>query len=282
MTAPIIAFFSAVGGVGNTSLVYHIAWMFADKGVRTVAVDLDPQANLTAAFLAEDRLEELWPDEAHEQTIYGCLQPLILGLGDIQAPHLEPITDYLSLVVGDLALSKFEDQLSEAWPKCSDGDERAFRVTSAFWRIMQTAASNAEADLVLVDLGPNLGAINRAALISANYIVMPLALDLFSLQGLKNLGPTLGRWNKEWAERLQKNPASDLSVPTKPIQPIGYIVMQHSERLNKPTKGDAIWAARIPGLYSEVMLNEPFSSDEAFLFERLSDEIAQWTGVVIS
>ena len=75
----------------------------------------------------------------------------------------------LGLLVGDLSLSRFEDTLSEVWPKCNDGDERAFRVISAFWRIVQNAATQNVADIVLMDLGPNLGAINRAALISGDY-----------------------------------------------------------------------------------------------------------------
>lgn len=50
MSVPIIAFFNNKGGVGKTTLVYHLAWMFADLGVKVLAVDLDPQANLTAAF----------------------------------------------------------------------------------------------------------------------------------------------------------------------------------------------------------------------------------------
>ena len=65
MSTPVIAFFNNKGGVGKTSLVYHLAWMYAELGTRVVAVDLDPQANLTAAFLDEDRLEELWPDGNH-------------------------------------------------------------------------------------------------------------------------------------------------------------------------------------------------------------------------
>ena len=45
-----IAFFNNKGGVGKTSLIYHLAWMFAERGVNVLAVDLDPQANLTSMF----------------------------------------------------------------------------------------------------------------------------------------------------------------------------------------------------------------------------------------
>jgi len=52
-----IGFFNNKGGVGKTTLVYHIAWMLSEMGVSVVAADFDPQANLTSAFLPEDRLE---------------------------------------------------------------------------------------------------------------------------------------------------------------------------------------------------------------------------------
>ncbi len=59
MTVPVLTFFNNKGGVGKTSLVFHLAWMLSAMGRRVVAVDLDPQANLTSAFLSEDELEEL-------------------------------------------------------------------------------------------------------------------------------------------------------------------------------------------------------------------------------
>ena len=60
MTTPVLTFFNNKGGVGKTSLVYHLAWMFSELGKTIVAVDLDPQANLTAAFIDEEELERLW------------------------------------------------------------------------------------------------------------------------------------------------------------------------------------------------------------------------------
>ena len=254
MNTPIIAFFNNKGGVGKTSLVYHLAWMYADLGARVVAADLDPQANLTAMFLEEERLEALWPDGSHSQTMFGCIDPLRRGTGDIAEPHLEPIRNNLVLLVGDLSLSRFEDSLSDAWPKCADRDERSFRVMSAFWRIMQKAASAHGADVILIDLGPNLGAINRAALIAADYVVIPLSPDLFSLQGLRNLGPTLRRWRVEWNERIQKKPSVDLGLPSGQMIPVGYIVQQHSVRLDRPVKAYDKWINRIPLEYRESVL----------------------------
>jgi chromosome partitioning protein len=188
-----IVFFNNKGGVGKTSMVFHLAWMFRDMGHSVLAVDLDPQSNLTSIFLDDSELENLWPEGKHPDTILGSVDPLIESLGDIQNPKPIRIKSNLSIVAGDLGLSTFEDRLSEAWGKCLDdkapiaGD--GFRVVTAFHRVMKTAAESCGSDLVLIDVGPNIGAMNRAALIAADFVVIPLGADLFSLQGLRNLGP---------------------------------------------------------------------------------------------
>lgn len=258
MNPPIIAFFNNKGGVGKTSLVYHLAWMYFDLGLQVVAADLDPQANLTAAFLDEDRLEEIWEENDADSynTVFRCVKPLLSGIGDIATPTLEKIEDGLSLLIGDLQLSGFEDELSSQWPDCLDGKERAFRVISAFWRVLTQSASSHDADVILVDLGPNLGAINRAALIAADYIVVPLSPDLFSLQGLKNLGPTIRRWRKEWQKRIPENRAANLTLPEGRMQPIGYVILQHGIRYDRPVKAFQRWIERIPLIYNtEIIQN---------------------------
>ncbi len=72
-----VVFFNNKGGVGKTSLTYHLAWMLDGLGRRVLALDLDPQANLSSAFLDEDRLEELWPESGTRRTILGALEPLL-------------------------------------------------------------------------------------------------------------------------------------------------------------------------------------------------------------
>jgi len=257
MSPPIIAFFNNKGGVGKTSLVYHLAWMYQDLGLKVLAADFDPQANLTAAFVDEERLEELWLAPEQPNTVFRCFQPLIRGIGDIADPQLEPIEENLALLNGDLYLSSFEDDLATEWPGCLDRRERAFRILTAFWRLLQKAANQQQFDLILMDLGPNLGAINRSALIAADYIVVPLAPDLFSLQGLKNLGPTLQQWRREWQERVERNPAADLQVPPGPMAAIGYVVLQHTVRLNRPVKAFQNWIERIPETYHHEVLRNP-------------------------
>ncbi len=254
-----VAFFNNKGGVGKTSLVYHLTWMFAVRGINTLAVDLDPQSNLTAMFLPPERLEALWPDDPDQRaSILRSVRPFVKGTGDVVAPHVERLDSRVALVVGDLALSTFEDRLSDAWPRSMDQQEDAFRILSAFHRLIAMGGNKVGAAIVLIDVGPNLGAINRAALIAAEWVVTPLAPDIFSIQGLRNLGPTLTDWRRGWSDRLQRRPSDrNLSLPSGEMKPAGYVVMQTGMRLDRPVKAYGRWVQRIPAEYAKTMLGRP-------------------------
>jgi len=258
MAVPVLTFFNNKGGVGKTSLVFHVAWMLSELGKRVVAVDLDPQANLTSAFLSEDDLEILWDVESGSQnssTIFQCVKPLT-EVGDIQSPQTQRINPRLHLVPGDLGLAGFEDFLSQEWPNSlgSGSLYRPFRVLSSFWQVAQMAASQHSAEIILADVGPNLGAINRSALIGSDHVVIPLAADIFSLQGLRNLGPTLRGWRSDWSKRVDNWTAPAFGLPKGVMRPAGYILMQHSERLSRPVKAYKKWADRIPDTYARSVL----------------------------
>ena len=255
MSVPVLTFFNNKGGVGKTSLVYHLAWMFSELGKTVVAVDLDAQANLTAAYLDEDALERLWRDNGDPSTIYRAIEPLT-QVGDIKNPETQKMAQGLYLVPGDVALASFEDTLSEAWPN-SMGDAslyRPFRILTAFWQVAQMAAGPVGADIILVDVGPNLGAINRSTLIASDYVVIPLGADLFSLQGLKNLGPTLRSWRSLWRKRLDNWSTPEFEIPTGRMYPLGYMVQQHSVRLSRPVKAYNKWVNRMPSVYHKAVL----------------------------
>jgi chromosome partitioning protein len=252
-----IAFFNNIGGVGKTTLVYHVAHMLVEQGRRVLLVDLDPQANLSAMCLSEERLEELWPDAPeHPNTIFGCIRPILGGLGALAEPHVEVLTPGLGLIVGDLALSLFEDKLSDAWPRALDADEAALQALSAFHRIIGLAERIHEADIVILDVGPDLGAINRTALIASDFVITPLAPDLFSMQGLRNSGPTLKNWRESWKDRLSRSTATDIELPSGEMQPLGYVVMQASMRLSRPVKAYERWIRGLPREYRRSVLEK--------------------------
>ena len=267
MTVPVLTFLNNKGGVGKTSLVYHLAWMLSEIGERVLVCDLDPQANLTASFLSENELESLWDDTAANRTIFQCVAPLT-EVGDLKEPLVHHATESLGLIPGDLALSSFEDSLSSAWPIALGGSNllRPFRILTAFWRIMQMGAKDIEASIILVDVGPNLGALNRSALIATDHVIAPLGADLFSLQGLRNLGPTLAGWRGEWSKRLENGKTLDFSLPKGAMKPVGYIVQQHGVRLGRPVQAYDKWVNRMPEAYAKYLTDQsegPFADKPA-------------------
>lgn len=263
MNPPILTFFSNKGGVGKTTLIYHLAWMFSNLQKQVIVFDIDPQSNLTAAFLNEDEIEAIWSQSNKGSTIYNCVKPLA-SFADITEPVLKHITTSLHLLPGDIRLSDYESVLSKSWPGSMGDDNlyRPMRILSSFWQIIQMAVNEVQAEIVLVDVGPNLGAINRSVLIATDYVVIPMGADLFSLQGLKNLGPILKKWKKLWRKRLENweeneefSSHENFQLPQGEMKPIGYLCQQPGIRLTRPVKAYDKWVKRIPGIYSESVLN---------------------------
>ena len=264
MKASVLTFFNNKGGVGKTSMIYHLAWMFASLERRVVVFDLDPQSNLTAAFLNEDEIEAVWSQQNEGVTIYNCVNSLA-GVEDTAEPVLKNITTDLYFLPGDIRLSDYESVLSEAWLGSVDDRNlyRPMRILSSFWQVIQMAADEVQAEIVLIDIGPNFSAINRSALVATGYVVIPMGTDIFSLQGLKNLGPTLRKWENQWQKRLNNWEESEeasswenFQLPQGEMHPIGYLCQQHSLRLDRPIRAHDKWVKRIPEIYCKSVLNE--------------------------
>lgn len=256
MSIQTLTFFNNKGGVGKTTLVYHLSWMFAELGIKTVVVDCDPQANLTAAFIDEDTLFDAWTKNSNEppETIFQGIKPST-KMSDFVKPKLFEIKSNLHLIAGDLGLSGFEDSLSGEWGRALEEttSERAMSMLSVFWRLAQACAQDVNADLIIFDVGPNLGAINRSVLIGSDRIVVPLAADMFSLQGLGNLGPALDKWRKGWAVRMDVVGNAVGNLPVGIAKPLGYVALQHQERLNRPVRAFGSWLEKIPAQYQKLL-----------------------------
>lgn len=97
---------------------------------------------------------------------------------------------------------------------------------------------------------------------ASDYLIVPLAPDLFSLQGFKNLGPTIRTWRKEWEDRRTRCRIKDLTLPEVRIEPKGYIFVQHAIRLDRPIKAYERWAARIPNVYSSEVIGKEMKLDK--------------------
>jgi chromosome partitioning protein len=251
-----IVLFNNKGGVGKTTLNFNIAHMMARKSLRVVLLDYDPQCNLSAVALTEETLFDTWegpPDGG--TTVARCIDKVRRGKGDISEPELVDVADDLWLLPGDLALSRFEQTLAENWGQIHQTDnEKALHVTQALQRLAEESARAVNADIVIIDVGPNLGALNRAALLAADVVIVPVAPDLFSLQGLKNVGPTMKDWRSDW-DRMAERSTPELEAHR--FEPKGYVVQQHLVRIDRPVKGYERWASQIPSVFHEYVLGTP-------------------------
>jgi len=267
-----LVFFNNKGGVGKTTLTFNIAHILARQGIRVVVIDYDPQCNISAIFLDEPRLFEIWETQSNGSTVTACVEPVRRGKGDVLPPVLEQVADSLWLLPGHLALSRFEQTLAEEFAKTlGSNNERALDVTTSLDLLSNLAAEDVSADLLILDVGPSLGALNRAALLACDHVALPVAPDLFSLQGLRNVGPTLREWRRDWETVRERGLAGkpQEQLPPHEFMPLGYLVQQHLARADRPVAGYARWAESIPADYRRYVLEQepgprsvPFEQDQ--------------------
>lgn len=223
-----IALFNHKGGVGKTTLTVNIAAALGDMGVNVLLVDADPQCNLTSFFLNETTLEELlsWSGEQEGgETIWAAVKPVAEGRGDIaDIPVWEAYGDNVSLLAGDVLLSEYEEVLPEAWANCFVRRTRGYDVMSALANTVDRAGASVGADICFYDMGPNVGALNRAILLDCDYFITPVAADLFSLRALSTVGRSVAKWIKDWETVCTLATDADRQglLPGKPAY-LGYI-----------------------------------------------------------
>lgn len=260
MTAK-ISIFNNKGGVGKTTYMYHVAHILAENGLTVLMVDCDSQCNLTAYSLSDTDIRRAWGPEGN--SIWRNIEPVARTTGDIRkrAPIAVPGArgeGQLYLVPGDLRLSDFEDLLGDTWSAARGGSEPALRAQSAIHRYIEWAAKRLEADIVLIDLGPNLGALNRAVLATSDYFITPVAPDLFSIQGTENLGNKLVAWRRDWDLCNTSWNDPELSIPKGQPTYLGYVIQQHNVRSNADgmTNGWQIYGNELESAIQENIVDK--------------------------
>lgn len=271
--APVISVFNNKGGVGKTTYLFHVAHLLAGQGKRILLVDLDSQCNLSTYCLSDEVMNAAWSVDGC--SIYRVVEPIYRGLGDFR--ELMPVgfnPDYptLYLTPGDIALSNFEDRLGDSWNAALGGSEPDIRVQSALHRYIRWASNEIDADLVLVDLGPNLGALNRAVLGSSDYFIIPMSPDLFSIRGTENLGNKLLNWNNGWRQCRQaweERGNGVIEIPSGAPKFVGYVKQQHNIRDNEAgmTRGWQIFGNQVEGAIQENIIDKLAARDQVFQWQ---------------
>ena len=256
-----ISIFNNKGGVGKTTYMYHVAHILAEQGLCVLMVDCDSQCNLTAYSLSDTEIRRAWGAEGN--SIWRNIELVARTTGDIRRRQPTAVSSArgdgeLYLVPGDLRLSDFEDLLGDTWSAARGGSEPALRAQSAIHRYIEWAAAKVGADIVLIDLGPNLGALNRAVLATSDYFITPVAPDLFSIQGTENLGNKLVAWRRDWDLCNTSWTDPELSIPQGRPTYLGYVIQQHNTRSNAEgmTKGWQIYGNELENAIQENIVDK--------------------------
>lgn len=269
--AKIICLFNHKGGVSKTTTAFNLGWMLATKGKRVILADFDPQCNLTGMVGGYRGLDDM-------QALYGTPAPN--NVRDALAPAFESqprqivgancfsvngIVPELLLLAGHIGLSEYETTLGVAQEL--SGSLLALRNLPGSIRYMLDAtAEKYNADYVLVDMSPSVGALNQNLLTTCDHFIVPLHPDYFSSMALNSLARVLPRW-QSWAITAASISAlhtADYPFPTPHAKFIGSIVQKYRPRLGKASTAFQSWIDKlkeemqqelIPALINSNMLD---------------------------
>lgn len=248
----VVAFFNHKGGVGKTTLLFNTALALHELGHSVVIFDADAQANATGLALTEEQYDRALDNNL---TIWSTVAPLVTGAGDIDVKPPVAIRDGVWIVPGDIRLSNFEAILPVGWTESLAGEARGFRVSSALHRLFGAVGETTAADFALIDLGPNVGALNRSALIASDGFVVPLAPDLFSQMALPSVGNSIRDWKRQWQTATSNSPSGlGFELPAGAPRALGYVSQQFSVYGNRPAAAYREWLTRIEDAYQQGVL----------------------------
>jgi cellulose biosynthesis protein BcsQ len=222
-----IALFNNKGGVGKTTLTVNIAAALGDLGLRVLLIDADPQCNLTSFYLEEQQVEQLLgesDDEESGSTLWSGIRQVVRGRGGPEAiPLLATSHPNVMLAPGDVLLADYEEELPEAWTNSFARRERGYDVLRALSDVVEILTAESKADVVLYDVGPNVGPLNRIVLLDSDFFITPVAADLFSLRALSTVGRAVGRWITDYRTIRSLAPPNHGRLLTGMPVYLGYI-----------------------------------------------------------
>lgn len=217
-----ISIFNNKGGVGKTTLTFHLAHALSEMGKRVLIIDLDPQCNLTILSMDSEELHKIWTVEDKfiddfestknsttsaefekianaTRSIHFLLKPTEDGVSDlstISAPY--KITNNLDLIPGRLTLHKYEEKISNRWSDALQGDPLAIRTLTKIRALSIQYAEKFGYEIVIFDTSPSLGTLNRLIISTTDGFVIPCMPDMFSLYGIRNIGDSLKKWKNQF------------------------------------------------------------------------------------
>lgn len=142
------------GGVGKSATVVHLAFAAKEHGKRTLVIDLDPPANASYTLDAFSS---------------GIVASQLFGAEPVDIP---PSADLITLIKADSLLANLDTRpIAE--------------IAENFRANLKRCAG--DFDFCVIDTGPSLGVRLAAALIAANFVLSPVEMEAYSIQGIKQM-----------------------------------------------------------------------------------------------
>jgi cellulose biosynthesis protein BcsQ len=243
-----IAVFTNKGGVGKTTLLCNLAASLAKRNKKVLVVDADPQTNATQYMFNDDLLEEIY-DKKSLYTIYSMARPLSQGKGYSELHEFRRSESFgVDVLLGDPRLALIEDTLASDW---NSAGVRGIRTTFMFREMLSKCT---DYDYVFFDMGPSLGSINRAVLISCDFFLLPLSVDIFSVRATENISAWISSWRKRLELQMSSiSDPSDVEVSDLEfrLSLLGYVNQQYT------AKRDAGGDRRPVKAYEKIMKTIP-------------------------
>jgi len=178
------------GGVGKTTTTINLAAAVANKGFKTLLIDLDPQANSTMSYI---------DPRSVSRSMFDVLVSEEMPLRDVIVPTPLP---NLSVAPSKIALAKLESKLIGEL----DGP---FRLKD---KMIETST---EFDYIFIDTPPTLGMITVNALVASTHVLVPIQSSYFALEGTDDLLETI--------DKIKARPNPNLQL-------LGVVITMHDKR----------------------------------------------------